>query len=153
MKPYYLLFTCALLISIALPALAQKVDYRTFDVIAKSGNISIVVKDSDYRMVVGSLIKPKTVFLLGYSKEQAALKIKRLIKICENENYVKKNRRVTFCTIGIHLSVKEKDGKEWYTIVREDDGAKFIIVKEALQSVKEILENTYNNAHCSNDNL
>ena len=138
MKPILLALT--LLIATAIPGFAQKVDYRTFDVVARSGNIAVVVKDNDYRMVVGSLIKPKTVFLLGYSKEQAALKIKRLIKICENENYVKKDSRVSFCTVVLHLSLKEKDGKERYTIVREDDGTKFIIVKEALQSVKGALE-------------
>ena len=135
------LLVLPLLLATVLPGFAQKVDYRTFDVVARSGNVAVVVKDNDYRMVVGSLIKPKTVFLLGYSKEQAALKIKRLIKICENENYIKKNRRVTFCTVVLHLSSKEKGGKEWYTIVREDDGAKFVIVKEALQSVKGVLEN------------
>ena len=79
MKPFYLLFTCALLISIASPGFAQKVDYKTFDVIAKRGNVSIVEKDNDYRIVVGLLNKPRTVFLLDYSKEQALLKIKRLI--------------------------------------------------------------------------
>ena len=139
MKPLYLLLTCALLISIACPGFAQKVDYKTFDVIAKSGNISIVVKDNDYRMVVGSLNKPKTVFLLGYSKEQALLKMKRLIRICENDQYTKENRRISFCGIVLHCSVKEKDGQEQYTFVREDDEVKFAIDKEGLIEIKEAM--------------
>lgn len=40
-----------------------------YDVIAKAGNVTVLVKDNDYRMVVGSLKKPKATFLLGYSKE------------------------------------------------------------------------------------
>lgn len=113
MKPLSLLFTCALLISTALPAIAQKVDYRTFEVIAKSGNISIVVKDNDYRMVVGSINKPKTVFLLGYSKEQASLKIRRLIRICENDQY---------------------------TFVREEGAVKFVLKRGDLLVIREALE-------------
>ena len=142
MKPYYLLFTCALLISIAFPAFAQKVDYRTFDVIAKSGNISIVVKDSDYRMVVGSIIKPKTVFLLGYSKEQASLKIKRLIRICGDDRYIKENRRIFFCGNVLHCSVKDKDGHEQYTFIREDDEEKFVLEKNDLFATKDALDNS-----------
>jgi len=141
MKPLSLLFTCALLISTALPALAQKVDYRTFDVIAKSGNIFIVVKDSDYRMLVGSINKPKTVFLLGYSKEQASLKIKRLIRICGEDKYIKENRRIFFCGNVLHCYVKDKEGQEQYTFVREDDELKFVLEKRDLLVIKEDLDN------------
>lgn len=141
MKPYYLLFTCALLISTVLPGFAQKVDYRTFEVIAKSGNISIVVKDSDYRMLVGSINKPKTVFLLGYSKEQATLKIKRLIRICGDDKYIKEKRRIFFCGNVLHCSVKDKDGQEQYTFVREDDELKFVLEKRDLLVINEDLDN------------
>lgn len=140
MKPLYLLFTCALLISIACPGFSQKVDYKTFDVIAKSGNVSIVVKDNDYRMVVGSLKKPKTVFLLGYSKEQASLKIKRLIRICENDKYTKNNRRISFCGCVLHCSVKEKGGQEQYTFVREEGAVKFVLKRGDLLVIREALE-------------
>lgn len=141
MKPYYLLFTCALLISTALPAFAQKVDYRTFEVIAKSGNISIVVKDSDYRMIVGSINKPKTVFLLGYSIEQASLKIKRLIRICGDDRYIKENRRIFFCGNVLHCSVKDKDGQEQYMFVKEEDGVKFVIEEGVLSAINAVLDN------------
>ena len=139
MKSIYLLFTCALLVSLTCPGLAQKVDYKTFDEIAKSGNVSIVVKDNDYRMVVGSLNKPKTVFLLGYSKEQALLKIKRLIKICENDQYTKENRRLSFYGIVLHCSVKDKDGQEQYTFIREDDEVNFVLKEGDLLVVNEAL--------------
>ena len=140
MKPLYLLFTCALLISISCPGFAQKVDYKSFDVIAKSGNVSIVVKDNDYRMVVGSLNKPKTVFLLGYSKEHALLKVKRLIRTCENDKYTKDNRQITFCGTALHCSVKDKGGQERYSFVREEDYVKFAIDKKGLIEIKETLE-------------
>ena len=92
-------------------------------------------------MVVGSLIKPKTVFLLGYSKEQASLKIKRLIRICGDDKYIKENRRVFFCGIVLHCSVKDKDGHEQYTFVREDEELKFVLEKEDLLVIKEDLDN------------
>ncbi|MBR0262317.1 MAG: hypothetical protein IJQ60_00365 [Prevotella sp.] len=39
---------------------AQKtIDFTTYDVVAKAGDVSIIVKDNDWRMVVGSLKKPK----------------------------------------------------------------------------------------------
>ena len=129
MKPLYLLFICALLISIVCPGFAQKVDYKTFDVIAKSGNVSILVKDKDYRMVVGSLNNPKTVFLLGYSKEHALLKIKRLIRTCEDDQYTKDNRQISFWGTALHCSVKVKDGKQ-YKFVREDDQEKSVLKQE-----------------------
>ena len=52
---------------------AQKVDFTTYDVVAKAGDVSVIVKDNDYRMVVGSVKKPKLNMLMGYSKEQALI--------------------------------------------------------------------------------
>ena len=140
MKPFNLIFACALLILIACPGFAQRLDYKTFDVIAKSGNVSILVKDKDYRMVVGSLNKPKTVFLLGYSKEHALLKVKRLIRTCENDKYTKDKRQISFCGTALHCSVKNKSGQEHYMFVREDDEVKFALNKDDLLVIEEVLE-------------
>lgn len=64
----------------AITSLAQKADYTKYEVIAQTNDVAIVVKDNDYRMVVGPLKKPKTVFLLGYSKEQAAQRLQQFIE-------------------------------------------------------------------------
>ena len=51
---------------------AQKtIDFTTYDVVAKAGDVTIIVKDNDWRMVVGSVKKPKMNMQFGYSKEQA----------------------------------------------------------------------------------
>ena len=93
MKIRNLLLIFALFIFSSISIFAQqKKDYTTYNVVAKSGNIHIVAKKDDYRMVIGTLKKPMMLFLLGYTKEQAALRFNRFVEICEDKKYTKKNR-------------------------------------------------------------
>lgn len=92
------LLLCVVVIALsAITLLAQKADYTKYDVITQANDVSVVVKDNDYRMVVGPLKKPKTVFLLGHSKDQVAQRFKQLLEQVDNKNYSKKNRSVFFC--------------------------------------------------------
>ena len=71
-----LLIAFVILISL-ISAVAQKtIDFTTYDVVAKADDVSIVVKDNDYRMAVGSLKKPKINMMMDYNKEQAASKMR-----------------------------------------------------------------------------
>lgn len=86
-----------MLVTMVVTALAQKtIDFTTYDVVAKAGDVTIIVKDNDYRMVVGSLKKPKLNMVMGYSKEQAASKIDRILDF-SREGYTKR--------IGMYLFV------------------------------------------------
>lgn len=114
-----LLTISVILISAVVSAFAQKVDYTKYQVLAKSGNVSVVVKDSDYRMVVGSLTQPKKVFLLGYSKEQAAQRFEHLLEVADNDNYTRTNRQITVCGVGLLLTIKGTGDDERYTFVEE----------------------------------
>ena len=114
------LILCAIMIALsAITSFAQKADYTKYTVLAQTDDVSIVVKGRDYRMVVGPLKKPKTVFLLGYSKEQAAQRLQQFIEQADNKNYSKKNRPVTFCGVNLQLtSVDSKAEDIIYDILR-----------------------------------
>ena len=133
-----LLLISSILISTFMSAFAQKVDYTKYDVLAKSGNVSIVVKDSDYRMVVGSLANPNKVFLLGYSKEQASQRFEDLLKSADNDNYTRTNRQISFCGVGLLLSIKGTGDNEQYTFIEEGKLTKFLLTKTDLHHFKFI---------------
>ena len=133
-----LLLISSILISTFMSAFAQKVDYTKYDVLAKSGNVSVVVKDSDYRMVVGSLTNPSKVFLLGYSKEQASQRFEDLLKSADNDNYTRTNRQISFCGVGLLLSIKGAGDNEQYTFVEEGKFTKFLLTKTDLLYFKFI---------------
>ena len=121
------LLLCIVMIALfAITSLAQKADYTKYDIIAQTNDVTIVVKDNDYRMVVGPLIKPKTIFLLGYSKEQAAQRLQQLLEQVDNKNYSKKNRQVSFCGADLRLTVADSKAENvMYDIIREDNNVKF----------------------------
>ena len=119
----------------AITSLAQKADYTKYDVLAQTDDVSIVVKGNDYRMVVGRLKKPKTVFLLGYSKEQAAQKLQQFIEQADNKNYSKKNRPVLFCGVNLQLTAIDSKAEDViYEILREDSNVRFRLNKSSLVS-------------------
>ncbi len=123
----------------AITSLAQKADYTKYEVIAQTNDVSIVVKGSDYRMVVGPLKKPKTVFLLGYSKEQAAQRLQQFIEQADNKSYSKKNRSVTFCGVNLQLTAVDSKAEDViYEILREDNNIRFRLNKSSLVSVIDL---------------
>lgn len=122
-----LLLISSIIISTFMSAFAQKVDYTKYEVLAKSGNISVVVKDNDYRMVVGSLAQPKTVFLLGYSKEQATQRFEDLLKAADNDYYTRTNRQICFCAVGLLLTIEGTGDNERYRFVEEGKFTRFVL--------------------------
>lgn len=135
------LLLCAIMIALsAITSFAQKADYTKFTVLAQTNDVSIVVKGSDYRMVVGPLRKPKTVFLLGYSKEQAAQKLQQFIEQADNKSYSKKNRQVTFCGVNLLLTAMDSKAEDViYEILREDRNVRFRLNKSSLVGFIDLL--------------
>lgn len=131
---------CAMLVTMVVTAFAQKIDYTTYDVLAKAGNANVLVKDNDYRMVVGSLKKPKTTFLLGYSKEQAVQKFERLLEITSKKIYSKEHRHVNFCSVGFYMSNKGKGDNERYLFEKDGERVKFELSKEDVLTFKKSIE-------------
>ncbi len=109
----------------AVSMFAQKtIDFTTYNVVAKAGDVSIIVKDNDYRMVVGSLRKPKLNMVMGYTKEQAASKIDRILDFSK-EGYTKKNRNVSVCGVMFLLNITGEGDNETFHFAALDKKRKF----------------------------
>jgi len=89
---------------------------------------------------VGSINKPKTVFMLGYSQEQVYQKLKQFIRNCKDDKYNKENRRVSFCGIVLRCFMTYVDGHEQYTFVVEDDNVKFVVEENDILVVIEAMD-------------
>lgn len=136
------LLVCVILVLSFLTASSQsKIDYNTYDVIASSGNITVVAKEKDYRMIVGPIKKPTTIFLLGYTTEFAETKIERLITVCGNDKHSKKNRDISFCGIPLHYSVIGTGDAEQYSFIGDLDKVKFVLAKKDILEIQKQLEN------------
>lgn len=135
------LLVCVILVLSVFTAFSQsKVDYNTYDVIASSGNITVVAKEKDYRMIVGPLKKPTTVFLLGYTTEFAETKIERLLSICGNEKFSKKDRDISFCGVPLHYSVIGEGDAEQYSFIGDLDKVKFVLSKKDILEIQKQIE-------------
>lgn len=140
-----LLSLCFILLTTTLCAFAQKVDYTTYNVVAKTKDVTVVVEDNNWMMVVGSLKKPKLEFHLGYTNEQAANKMDRLMDACSNEKYTKDERPVYFCGLMLKMKVTESGEDERY-LFRVDNSkmkfkierSEFLFIKNTIQTYKTI---------------
>ena len=120
---------------------AQKaIDFTTYDVIAKAGDVTIIVKDNDYRMVVGSLKKPKLNMVMGYTKEQAASKIDRILDF-SIEKYTKNGRNVSVCGVMFLLNITGEGESEKYHFVAVDKKVKFKLSVKDCNELKESILN------------
>ena len=124
----------------SITAFAQKtVDFTTYDVVAKAGDVTIIMKDNDYRMIIGSVKKPKLNMVMGYTKEQAASKIDRILDF-SNENYTKKGRNVSVCGVMFLLNITGEGVNEKYHFEAVDKKAKFDLsvsdCKQLIQSIE-----------------
>lgn len=122
---------------------AQKVDYTTYNVVAKTKDVTVVVKDNNWMMVVGSLKKPKLEFHLGYTNEQAASKIDRLLESCSNEKYTKDERPVYFCGVMLKMKVFGSGENEQYLFKNDNNKMTFRLERSELFTIKNTVQ-TYN---------
>ena len=128
-----------ILLLAALPALAQKPDFSSNEIIARSGNVQIVVKDNYYRMVVGALDRPSKAFLLGYSGSHAAQSIESLLAAADDDHYTRTNRQICFCGMGLLLTIDGTGEDENYTFVDENGTARFSLSKHQLLAFRDAL--------------
>lgn len=135
-----LIVTIALILLSTIISFAQKTDYTTYNVIAQTKDISIVVKDNDYRMVVGQLKKPKTVFFLGYSKEQAAQRFHHLLEQADNKSYSSNYRQIRFCGANLQMMVNDtKADDAIYDFVIGDSSVKYTLNKSDIARFIDLL--------------
>lgn len=124
----------------SITAFAQKTtDFTTYDVIAKAGDVTIIVKENDYRMVVGSLKKPKLNMVMGYTKEQATSKIDRIMEFSK-VGYTKKNRNVSVCGVMFILTITGEGDNEKYIFTAVDKKVKFDLSVKDCEHIKKSIE-------------
>ena len=133
------LILLSLLMLNAVSMFAQKVDFTTYDVIAKRGNVTIIMKDNDYRMVVGSVKKPKLNLLMGFSKEQAINRIDCILDFSK-ESYTKKNRNVSVCGVMFLLSITGEGEKETYHFEASGIKGEFSLIVDDFNAFKNALD-------------
>lgn len=102
--------------------------------VAKVGDVTVIVKDNDYRMVVGSLKKPRLNMVMGNTKELAASKLDRILDFSK-ESYTKKNRNVSVCGVMFILNITGKGEKETYCFEVSDLKEKFDLSRAAILSI------------------
>ena len=122
--------------------LAQTTDLTTYDVVAKSGNVSIIVKDSDYHMIVGSTKKPKLNMTMGYSKENAISFIDYILDFSK-DNYTKKNRNVSLYGVMFLLTITSQGEHETFHFVEPGKKVKFALSTKGLNQFKKSIEDHY----------
>ena len=118
---------------------AQTTDLTTYDVVAKSGNVSIIVKDNDYHMIVGSTKKPKLNMTMGYSKENALSFIDYILDF-SNDDYTKKNRNVSMYGVMFLLTITSQGEHETFHFVEPGKKVKFALSTKDLNQFKKSIE-------------
>ena len=119
---------------------AQTTDLTTYNVVAKSGNVSIIVKDNDYHMIVGSTKKPKLNMTMGYSKENAISFIDYILDF-SNDDYTKKNRNVSLYGVMFLLTITGQGENETFHFVEPGKKVKFALSTKELNHFKKAIEN------------
>ena len=133
------LFLFLFLLLHATSMLAQTTDFTTYEVVAKSGNVSIIVKDNDYHMIVGSTKKPKLNMTMGYSKENAISFIDYILDF-SNDDYTKKNRNVSLYGMMFFLTITGQGENETFHFVEPGKKVKFTICTKDLNHFKKSIE-------------
>ena len=119
---------------------AQTTNLTTYEVVAKSGNVSIIVKDNDYHMIVGTTKKPKLNMTMGFSKEQATSFVDRIIDF-SSEDYTKKNRNVSLYGMMFFLTITGQGENEIFHFVEPGKKVKFALSTKDLNQFKKAIEN------------
>ena len=135
-----ILFSTLLLLVTTISICAQKIDFTTYDVVAKAGDVTIIVKDNDYRMVVGPVKKPKLNMLMGYSKDQAINRIDRILDFSK-EGYTKKNRNVSVCGVMFLLTITGEGDNEKFHFHASDIKGKFDLSIKDCELIKKSIDN------------
>ena len=133
------LFLLLFLLSHATSMLAQTNNLTTYDVVAKSGNVSIIVKDNDYHMIVGSTKKPKLNMTMGYSKEHAMSFIDYILDF-SNDDYTKKNRNVSLYGVMFLLTITGQGENETFYFVEPGKKVKFALSTKDINHFKKSIE-------------
>lgn len=86
-------------------AYGQEVDFSTYNQLIKRGKVTIVCQKDEYRMIVGSLKKPKISMLIGTSPETAVGSLDNLLRKGKDETVVTRGETIGFGGVRFSLTV------------------------------------------------
>lgn len=136
-----LLLVWVMVFGLGMPGWGQgMVDFAEYEVLGKRGDVTMVVKDDDYRMVVGKMKKPGAVFLLGYSREQAQQRFVKLLREIEKEAQTNQSRPIIFCGIWLRFTTSGTGEKTVYSFQINGEKVRFSLSKKDLYDLAEMLE-------------
>ena len=91
-------------------------------------------------MVVGQLKKPKTVFFLGYSKEQASQSFRHLLEQVDNKSYSSNYRQIRFCGANLQMTTPDiKADDVIYNFLVSDKNVRYMLNKSDIAGFIEAL--------------
>ena len=136
-----LLLVWVMVFGLGMPGWGQGVvDYAEFEVLGTRGDVTMVVKDNDYRMGVGKLKKPGAVFLLGYSREQAQQRVEIFLREIVRESQTDKLHQIVFCGTRMSFNTSGTGEEAVYTFRIDGEKGWFSLSKKDLYALAELLD-------------
>ncbi len=120
-------------------AYGQEVDFSLYELVAQRGKISVVTQDGEYRMIVGSLKRPKAALLLGMMPEMAAAQLDHIVAMGTSESYIRQRRSVLFCGETFFFRVSGNGENRCYSFKGLNNAARFSIDEDDIRTLKSAI--------------
>ena len=89
---------------------------------------------------LGQLKKPKTVFFLGYSKEEAAQRFHHLLEQVDNKKYFSNYRQIRFCGANLQMTTSDiKADDVIYNFLLSDKNVRYTLNKSDIVNFIDLL--------------
>ena len=124
----------------SLMAFGQEVDFSTYDRVITKGKVTIVCHDQEYRMIVGSLKKPRMSLLLGDAPELAVGNLNRIIDFAKNRPEAESAETkvpFVFCGESFSLSFSGPESNRVASFSGTNTPARFSL---SMNDLKEIIQ-------------
>ncbi len=115
--------------------------FATYELVARRGNVSLVTKGGEYRMLVGIGRRPHRSLLLGTTPETAASQFNRISEMGSNENYTNRRRMVPLCGEIFFLTVSGHKDAKHYSFRGIDRRIRFELSEEEVRELREEILN------------
>ena len=125
---------------LCLMAFGQEVDFSTYDKVITRGKVTIVCQNQEYRMIVGSLKKPRMALLLGDAPELAVGSLNRIVDFVKNQPEAESTEtKVSFALCGelFVLSFSGPDSNRVASFSGTNTPARFSL---SMKELKEMIE-------------
>lgn len=137
MKNWVLLM--AVLLTASFNAFGQGVDFSTYELVAKQGNVSIIAGNNEYRLIVGSTKKPKASLFLGVHPEAAAAQLERISVQGKKENPSGEERVFLLCGEPFSMKTSGADSLMVYSFRAVNGPAKFSLSEKDVRAFKKAI--------------